>query len=105
LNGVPAGLMVIPKYQFIQDLRKEYSDEMAEGDYDKEYKAMRDIIHPPGHRTDKFSFLNEYGSVVSNTENMHSLVARCMLHTSVFSLVGAIAGINKESDTTNITNR
>jgi hypothetical protein len=30
-NVVPAGSMVIPKYWFIQDLRKEYSDEMAEG--------------------------------------------------------------------------
>jgi hypothetical protein len=58
-NGVPAGSMVTPKYRFIQDLRKEYSDEMAEGDYDREYKGMRDIIHPPGCRTNKFSFLNE----------------------------------------------
>jgi hypothetical protein len=58
-NGVPAGSMVIPKYRFIQDLRKEYSDEMAEGDYDKEYEGMRDIIHPPGCRTNEFSFLNE----------------------------------------------
>jgi hypothetical protein len=38
-------------------------------DYDKEYKAMRDIIHPPGGHTNKFSFLNEYRSMVSNTEN------------------------------------
>jgi hypothetical protein len=38
-------------------------------DYDKEYKAMRDIIHPPGGRTNKFSFLNEYRSMVSITEN------------------------------------